>query len=84
MIDPATLLQGTEGDALCALKHLREKRESRSIELSPHPSGGTQAVVQHLMDGWGLWLASTATPNGDTMFRRVKYALSREGLFDDR
>ena len=83
MIDPETLLQGTEGDALASLDVLRLPRESWSVEVTPRAAGGTQAIVRHRMDGWGLWVTTEAGVNGKSVFRRVRYALSREGLFDE-
>lgn len=82
MIDPETLLQGTEGEAMASLDVLRSPKESWSVEVMPRAAGGTQAIVRHRMDGWGLWITTDAATNSKSVFRRVRYALSREGLFD--
>lgn len=82
MIDPETLLQGKPGDAKATFKVLRDPSESRSLEVLPDAEGGARVVVQHCMDGWGLWRSPVFPVKQETVLTRVRYALSREGLFD--
>lgn len=72
---------GTPGQAMVTFGVLRSPRESDGVEVLPQASGGVLIVARGKMDGWSLWKTSDRLTN-DTVLKLVKYALSREGLFD--
>lgn len=78
MIDPATSM-GTPGQAKSSFKTLKE--DMHAVDVLPQASG-CLVVAQGKMDGWSLWRTSMARVVGETELFQVKYALSREGLFD--
>lgn len=81
MIDPATV-NGTPGRAHVTFGVLKAPDESRHVEVIPLATGGAHVVAKGLMDGWSLWSSSVFPVKNDTVLRQIKYALSREGLFD--
>ena len=81
MIDPATSM-GTPGQAMATFGVLRSPKESHSVEVVKQGPGGCLVVMQGKMDGWSLWRCDAERVTNDTVLKQVKYATSREELFD--
>lgn len=84
VIDPNTT-NGTPGLAQVTYGVLKDPSESNGVEVLPQSSGGVLVVAQGKMDGWSLWRTKDTSASrvvGDTILVQVRYALSREGLFD--
>lgn len=81
MIDEGST-NGTPGVAHVTFGVLRSPKESDGVEVLPQANGGSLVVARGKMDGWSLWRTTERLTN-DTVLRQVKYALSREGLFDE-